>query len=333
MKLGVEHMWGASLHEFRDELRLSSELGYDIIGIGDSPAGWHDLYVSMTIAAMDVPNATIVPFVTGPFLRHPLTVANGFSSLQDLSGGRMALGLGVGGGNVIAVGRKPATQVEIREYWRALDDLFDGKPITWEGRSVAPLHYPHRTPIFYSAFGPKAFQLAGERADGVIMFTDGDLEETARKIRVVHDAAKAAGRKPEDVEIWVTAFCSIRDTREQALDDIKAFLVTNALTFLRTPEKLATVPLPILDKLRQLESRYDVSEHCVVNGKNVQALNDLGPELTEYLTKIHTVAGTPDYVRSYLEGLEEIGVSAFITNLPGHADRKGHIRALAQLMK
>lgn len=333
MKLGVEHMWGASLEDFRAEVRLSGELGYDIIGIGDSPAAWHDLYVSMTIAAMETEKAMITPFVTGPFLRHPLTVANGFSSLQDFSGGRMGLGLAVGGGNVIAIGRKPATLVEMKEYWDALDNLFDGKPITWEGRPVAPLHYPRKTPVYYSAFGPKAMKLAGERADGAIIFTDGDLEDTARKIHIIHQAAKDAGRKPKDVEIWVTAFCSIRDTREQAIDDIKAFLVTNALTFLYTPEKLATVPPDILVQLRQLEGRYDVSEHCVVNGKNVQALNELGPELTEHLTSIHTVAGTPEYVKSCIDGLEDIGVSAFITNLPGHADRAGHIRALAELVK
>jgi len=333
MKLGVEHMWGASLEDFRAEVRLSGELGYDIIGIGDSPAAWHDLYVSMTIAAMETERAIITPFVTGPFLRHPLTVANGFSSLQDLSGGRMALGLAVGGGNVIAIGRKPATQVEMRQYWDALDDLFAGKPISWEGRPVAPLHYPRRTPVFYSAFGPKAMKLAGERADGAIIFTDGDLDDTARKIGMIRQAARDAGRKPEDVEIWVTAFCAIRDTRAEALDDIKAFLVTNALTLLYTPEKLAALPPEIVAKLRILESRYDVSEHCVVNGRNVQALDELGPEFTEYLAGIHTVAGTPAYVKSYIDGLADIGVSAFITNLPGHADREGHIRALAKLVK
>lgn len=333
MKIGVEQMWGESLDQFRADVRLADELGYDIIGVGDSPAAWRDLYVSMSVVAMETKNALITPFVTGPFLRHPLVVANAFSSLQDLSGDRMGLGLAVGGGNVIAIGRKPANQKEINDYWDALDGLFAGKPIEWEGRPVSTLHNPRRTPVYYSAFGPKAFKLAGQRADGVIMFTDGDLGEVERKINIVRDAATEAGRNPDDVEIWVTAFCSIRDTREQALDDIKAFLVTNGLTFLYTPEKLAQVPDHILPLLKELERRYDVSEHVVVNGKNVQALNDLGPELTDFLAKIHTVAGTADEVKAHIDGLEALGVSAFITNLPGHADPQGHLKALAKLVK
>lgn len=333
MKIGVEHMWGGSLDDFRDELRLSNELGYDIIGVGDSPAGWHDLYVTLTIAAMETDNAQITPFVTGPFLRHPLVVANALSTLQDLSGGRMVLGLGTGGGNVIAVGRKPATQVEIRAYWDALENLMEGKSITWDKRSVASLQYPRKTPVFYSAFGTKALRLAGQRADGVIIFADGDLQDTAAKIQLVRDAATQAGREADSVEIWVTAFCSIRETRAQAIEDVKAFLVTNALAFLYTPEKLARVPADIKTKLVEMERRYDITEHCVVNGKNVQTLNELGPELTEYLTSIHTVAGTPADVKSTLDRLEVLGVSAFITNMPGHADRMGHMRALAKLVR
>ena len=56
--------------------------------------------------------------------------------------------------------------------------------------------------MYYSAFGPKALKLAGEKADGVIMFTSMDLDFTARKIQAVKDAAKAAGRDPDAIDIW-----------------------------------------------------------------------------------------------------------------------------------
>jgi alkanesulfonate monooxygenase SsuD/methylene tetrahydromethanopterin reductase-like flavin-dependent oxidoreductase (luciferase family) len=333
MKLGVTHMWNNSLDDFLGELRLSNKLGYDIVGIGDSPAGWRDLYVSLTLAVMETDHATITPFVTSPFLRHPLVVANAFSALQALSKGRMALGLAVGGSNVFSVGRKTATQKQMREYWDALNALMAGDAINWENRPVAKLQNACKTPVFYSAFGPKSLKLAGEKAEGVIMFTDGDVAETAKKIAVVHDAASSAGRNPDDVEIWVTAYCAIRDSREQAIEDIKAFLMPNALTFVHTPEKLAQVPANIKPKLIEMASRYDMTDHCTVNGKNVQILNEYEPELIEYLTSIHTVAGTAAEVKSVIDGLEDLGVSAFITNMPGHADRIGHMNALAELIK
>src|SRR3546814_5911637 len=66
MKLGICSMWGPSLQSFREEVKLASDLGYDLVTIGDSPAGWHELYVSMTLAALDAPTATIAPLVTSP---------------------------------------------------------------------------------------------------------------------------------------------------------------------------------------------------------------------------------------------------------------------------
>lgn len=331
MKLGVCHLWGDSLEQFRRELRLSGDLGYDIIGIGDSPAGWRELYVSLTVAALEVEKAVIASYVTSPFLRHPLVAAGAFSSLQSLSGGRMCMGLATGGSNVIAAGRAPATQGEMRAYWDALDALMAGEPAQWEQRPMAPLAHARSFPIFYSAFGPKALRLAGERADGVIMFTGMDLSLTAEKIRLVRESAAEHGRDPDDVEIWVTAYCSIRDSREQAVEDLKAFIVVNGLA-IRTPELLAQVPEHLRETLFELQRRYDPSEHVAVNGKNVALLNSLGPEFTEFLAQRDTVMGNQAEVGEVLAGLEQLGVSAFITNMPGHADREGNLRALAKLV-
>jgi len=332
MKLGISHMWNNNLDDFLAEIRLSNQLGYDIVGIGDSPAGWRDLYVTLTLAVMETDHALITPFVTSPFLRHPLVVANAFSALQELSSGRMALGLAVGGSNVFSIGRKPATQKQIREYWDALSSLMAGETINWENRPVYNLQNARKTPIFYSAFGPKSLRLAGEKAEGVILFTDGDIDDTAKKIATVRDAATAAGRNADDIEIWVTAYCAIRDTREQAIEDIKAFLMPNALTFVVSPDKFAQVPEHFKPQLIEMSQRYDMTDHCTVNGKNVGILNEYGPEIIDYLTSIHTVVGNADEVKSVIHGLDNLGVSAFITNLPGHADRMEHMKALAQLV-
>lgn len=332
MKLGVCHLWGESIETFREELRLSNELGYEIIGIGDSPAGWRELYISMTIAALETDNATIIPWVTSPFLRHPLTAASSLATLQSLSGGRIAMGLATGGSNVMAAGLRPATQKQIREYWDALKDLLDGKPAQYEWSAIAPLHFPHKTPIYYSAFGPKALKLAGEKADGVIMFTNMDLDLTARKIEAVRQGARDAGRNPDEVDIQVTAFCSIRSTRQESIEDLKAFIVVNGMA-IRTPELLARVPEHLKPALAELQRRYDPSEHVVAGGKNARMLDDLGPELTDYLAGFDCVMGTEEEVKDVIDGLEKLGVSAFITNMPGHADRQGNMRALAKLVK
>src|SRR3546814_1028037 len=82
---------------------------------------------------------------------------------------------------------------------------------------VKPLRYPRNVPIMLSAFGPKAVKLAGEIADGVILFSGAkQLDKLAQQIALFRDAARSVGRDPSQMHIWVTSFCSVQETRAQA---------------------------------------------------------------------------------------------------------------------
>src|SRR4030081_1403099 len=255
MKLGACHLWGDSLDAFRSDLRLAAELGFGIAAIGDSPAGWHELYISLAIPAQESPDAIVAPFV-----RPPIINANAMCSLADAYGDRFALGLSTGGSNVMAIGHAPANQAEVRDYFQALHSLFAGKPGQYAGAPVSALRHARRIPLFYSAFGPKAVARPGEQADGVILFTNHDLDALDRKIAAVRDAAVRAGRRAEDIQIWATAYCSVRDTRAEALADLTAFIVVNGMAIARMPEVLAQVPRQYHGPLAELARRYDPTE-------------------------------------------------------------------------
>jgi alkanesulfonate monooxygenase SsuD/methylene tetrahydromethanopterin reductase-like flavin-dependent oxidoreductase (luciferase family) len=260
----------------------------------------------------------IAPLVTSPFMRHPLVSASGLCSLQDLSGGRVILGLATGGSTVLAIGSPPANQSEIRAEFAAYRALFAGTGTEWEGRPVKPLRFPRAVPIYYSAFGPKALALAGEQADGVILFAGAKhLDLLAGKIEAVRKAAKEAGRDPAEVDIWVMSFASVRDTYEEAIEDLLAFITVNAMA-LRTPEAKAMVPTQFRGKLEEFQRRYNPSEHVVVGGANVALMKELG--LTEFLADMDTTAGPQPMVTDMLRQIEAMGASTFIAALPGHAD-------------
>lgn len=101
------------MDQFLAEVRLASDLDFDLISIGDALARWHEFVTSMTLAAIEAPRARIALLVTSPFMWHPLMAANAFSSLDELSGGRIAMGLATGRSTVLAVGRMPAARQEI----------------------------------------------------------------------------------------------------------------------------------------------------------------------------------------------------------------------------
>ena len=327
MRLGAIHL-ADDLARFRREVALSEELGFEAVGVGDSPAGWRDLDVSMTLAAVETKRAIISPMVTSPFLRHPLVSASAMSSLQSLSGGRMVLGLATGGSTVMALGRRPATMEYMRAYIDAHRALFRGERITWEGREIDKLRLPEETPIMFSTFGPKGMQMTGEVCDGAILFTGSDLGPLKQKMDAIRAAAKAVGRNPDTLKFWVCSYCSVRPTREEAVDDLKAFLVVNGIAISRTEAVLAQVPTQFRQKLVELGKRYDTSEHVVVGGKNVGLMEELG--LTEFLSHYDTIVGPPDEVATTLKEMEALGVDTYFVALPGNADREGTMRRLSQ---
>jgi alkanesulfonate monooxygenase SsuD/methylene tetrahydromethanopterin reductase-like flavin-dependent oxidoreductase (luciferase family) len=331
MQLGAIHMWGEDEQKFRREIRLSAELGFGLVGIGESPAGWHDMGISMAIAAAEAPGKIVAPMVTSPFLRHPLVTANMMSTIYDLNHGKAALGFSTGGSSIIAIGHAPATQAEIRKHITAFRALFAGEPTEWDGASIKPLRFPREIPIMYSAFGPKAMQLAGELCDGAILFAGSNqMDDLKHKIDAVRTAAQNAGRDPQSVKIWVASFCSVRENREAALEDLAALIVVTGMGIMRNAELAAEiVPAELKDKMSELTRRYDASEHAVVGGRNVALLKELG--LTEFLGQFDTVAGSPVEVKATFEAMRGLGVDAFFSILPGHADPEPTLRALAQI--
>jgi F420-dependent oxidoreductase-like protein len=114
--------------------------------------------------------------------RAPAMLAMSAMTLDDLSGGRMVLGLGLSGPQVVEGlhGLRYARPLErLRETVEVLRRAFAGERLAFEGRQIQlPLpegegralrlaHEPHpHLPIHLATLGPKAMELCGEVADG-----------------------------------------------------------------------------------------------------------------------------------------------------------------------
>jgi alkanesulfonate monooxygenase SsuD/methylene tetrahydromethanopterin reductase-like flavin-dependent oxidoreductase (luciferase family) len=332
VKLGTILLWGDDLDGFREELRLAEELGYEVIGVGDSPAAWHEMYVSLTVAALETQRATLTPMVTTPFLRHPSVTVSTMSSLHDLTGGRATLTVGSGGSALRAIGRgRAATQQEMREYVDAVRALSTGRPAVFEGRSLLPLVRARNVPLFVAAFGPKGLSLAGELADGVVMSIGSSLEVVDQRIATVRRAAQDAGRDPDAIEIWGMSFVSVRDSREEANADITAFLASTAGMGLKAAHMRALVPPDLLPAVEEMERRYDATQHVVVGGANAKLLEELG--LVDFMVGLTGITGGPAEVGAYAAELEARGISCVLAGLPGHADPHGMLMRFSQAVR
>ncbi|WP_285774621.1 LLM class flavin-dependent oxidoreductase [Microtetraspora sp. NBRC 13810] len=316
------------LSDFRSLVRLTDDLGYDLIGVGDTPARAYELYVSLTVAAQESRNATLTPMVTTPFLRHPAATATAISTLHRLTGGRVMLAVGNGGSTRRVVGRTPVgTPRELRDYVAAVRTILAGESAHVDGYDTEPLTRVRAMPVYLAADYPKSLRLAGEIADGVVTTVGMSAEHVERKVRTVREAAEKAGRDPDAVEIWGFGFISIKDTRAEANAEIGAALASDVALRLKAPHMRALIPPALLGAVEEMERRYDVWDFAV-GGKNARLLEELG--LVDFALGLTGMTGTVPEMAAHLRVLESLGVSGVLAAVPVLADPAGTLRRLAQ---
>ncbi len=120
------------------------------------------------------------------------------ATVDQISGGRLILGLGTGPIGSGALDR-------LREYVTIVRAGLSGQPVTTpDGRGFTlAMDPPSRPiPIWIAALGPKAMRLAGEIADGVIL-NWCPPERVAFARELIREGAKAAGRDPASIRVAV----------------------------------------------------------------------------------------------------------------------------------
>src|SRR5438445_335026 len=80
--------------------KLSEELDFTHIWVGDSHLIWREAYVNMAAVALNTSKVKIGTGVTNPLTRHPSVVASAYATLEEYSPGRMIVGIGLGDSSV-----------------------------------------------------------------------------------------------------------------------------------------------------------------------------------------------------------------------------------------
>jgi 5,10-methylenetetrahydromethanopterin reductase len=145
-------------------VELAEAAGLGGIWVGDSPVLWRELYVVLGAAAERTGRIRLGPAVTNPVSRHVAVTASALMTLQELSGGRTARGLGLGASAVRTVGARPArlaelerTVAEVRAFWAG------GEGGLGYGGGQPPI------PILLGASGPRMLELSGRIGDGCLV--------------------------------------------------------------------------------------------------------------------------------------------------------------------
>lgn len=293
LRFGTDY-YARDIADYPDTVRACEAIGLELLGHGDSPCLWHDPYVALAVAASVTTRLRLGPMVTNPVTRDPSVTAAAMAGLQELSDGRAVLGLGGGDSAVLNAGLAPAPMDDVAAYAVAVRDLTAGRPATWRGRTFS-LRWPaspRPVPVFLAAEGPRKLALAGAVADGVIVSNGVTRAVVADTVRTVHDAARRAGRRPQDVEIWWLVNFALAPSVEDGVESLRWLLAAAADHVFRFTLDGKRVPADKADAVRELMARYDHGEHAVAAGSahNAALVDDLG--LRDWLASRFCVTGT-----------------------------------------
>ncbi|WP_425955169.1 LLM class flavin-dependent oxidoreductase [Xylanimonas sp. McL0601] len=232
--------------------RLSEEVGLDLATFQDHPyqPAFLDTWTLLTWVAAATSRITVAPDVLNLPLRPPAVLARAAASLDRLSGGRVALGIGAGafwdaieamGGTRLTPGESVDALSEALDVVRGIWDTTERRGLRIEGehhRVVGAKRGPapaHDIPVWVGAYGPRMLRLLAQKADGWLpslpRLEPGYL---ARANAVIDEAALAAGREPAAIRRVLNLGAPPAATAEWVDQLVRLALEDGAGTFIAT---------------------------------------------------------------------------------------------------
>lgn len=222
MKVEVELTPISPINETLELARLVDDFSANRLGISDVVL-FRDVYSTITMCAQHTRQIAIGPLVTNPYLRHPISVAASFATLNEISNGRMFLGIGVGSG-ISQLGFTKSNPAGIlEEFLLIFKGLLRGDNVAFRGKYFStgeialPTDLIGEIPVVIGTRSERVCKVAGRLADGVVVGTREISQRALSKyVEWIHDGAEEAGRSREEVEISPRVTVCISNEAEEA---------------------------------------------------------------------------------------------------------------------
>ncbi len=307
--------------EWVELARWIEELGFDNLWLTDSSTHAGDCYVYATLALQATSRITVGTAVTNPLTRHPAITANAFRSLSQLAPGRVVCGIGVGDRPLYELGLPMARIAALREtidvmrrLWRG--ETVDAEVATWQ-LVAAHLRSPvPEPPVYVSASQPRALELTGEVADGLILLAGLFPEGLAFAREHVARGRARSTRPAFDETLFL--YGAISEDEAAALDAAR----TIAAWFPKTAPEYARLAGMGEELIDAVNSAY--------SGGEFQHAKEAARLIPDEVVRRIAYCGTPAQARAKLDWLREAGVDA-VSIFPLGDDRRGTIERFAAL--
>ena len=253
------------------------------------------------------------------------------ASVNALAPGRTILGIGTGNTARRTLGMPAARLDVLREHVRVCRDLLNGKTTPYqegERRRMVKffnlkggaINIQKKVPIYVSASGPKTLELAGEIADGVILF--GAVSPSLINFCMDHirTGAERAGRNPKKIyTLCMTAFHLTKPGEKLETPRVRQavgpFVTSSSNIFAFSCPNPEALPADLRDDLVAFKNAYRVPDepietrHLKLYSEYLQGFKkEHEPLVTEKMIRATTLIGSREEVIESIHAMQKAGI-------------------------
>jgi probable F420-dependent oxidoreductase len=319
LSFGVTVLPDPPSSRFFELVELTEKHGFDYGWTYDSHILWQDSYGTLPLAAARTERLKLGHFVTNPGIRDPTVTASWYATMQDLSNGRMVMGIGRGDSSRRVVGLKPVRVAEFERRCQMIKDLMNGRPVQWNEKELklewARTDLPE-IELWVAGYGPKALAVAGRVGDGVIIQL-ADPQIIQWIMDTARSAAEEAGRDPSALKCIVGAPSKVTDDLAAAREEVRWFpaMVSNHVMDLIERYGFESEIPAALTEYVKARKFYDYKDHSRVGARH-------GEFVTDKICERFTVIGNVEQCVAKLRELESVGVDQFNIYLMTHGQEE-----------
>ncbi len=307
MELGVVLQTDPPARRVVELARAAEKAGFDYVWTFDSCVLWEEPFVIYSRILAETERVVVGPMVTNPVSRDWTVTASLFATLNEMYGNRTVCAIGRGDSAVRVIGGRPASLRTLGEAMRVIRGLARGERVEVNGTpSQLPWVRDGALEVLMAAYGPKALELAGRAADGLVLqLADPYLVEWS--VRSAREARLAAGRGADPFKVCAAAPAYVGDDRARMRDQVRWFggMVGNHVADLvaRYGARSGAVPRELTDYVAS-RPEYDYSHH----GKTGNPSTEFVPD--EVVDRFCLLGPASEHVRRLGE-LASLGVDQF----------------------
>jgi 5,10-methylenetetrahydromethanopterin reductase len=309
--------------------------GFDGAGILDSQMLSRDTFVVLGQAATRTSRLTLFPAVTNPITRHASVLAGAIQTVEELAPGRVKFVIGTGYSSASTIGKKPATLAEMRASIAAVKALVAGKTVDWNG-TPGRLGYASGRPIpvLMAASGPKAIEVAGEVADGVLLLVGFNRGIVETALACLERGVRRSGRRLDDLEIiWAVRTATAptqAEARRQARPTAVHWGVLRWGGHWVEPAGIRLPPLEIPDAVHKV---YPDLSHAHDWEAAIAATAFVPDEVVAQLADALGLIGTPEYCADRIREMTTLGVrNLYLMPLQTFVGPEAEVRAFRDVI-